>query len=392
MHARASDDPLFVAMSRRAQRETDGGIGALCFRCHAPMALAAGAAPSAIDPARLPSSQQGVTCAFCHAVDAVNGTSDDPLHLATDGVLRGPILDPIATPSHASAYSALLDRDDTSSAPLCGACHDVVLTNGFAAERTFAEWRGSVYAQPSTLVTCGKCHMAGAEGYAASAPNLVPPRTVHDHTMAAVDVPLDAVDAGDFLGAAQATLDPAVSARLCVASSGGASVTLFDAVAGHDFPSGAVHDRRAWVELVATAAGATVLASGLLPDDQTSVTSLADPNIWLLGGTLQSAAGTPVLFLWEATSLTASTLPVATTYDASAPGYVGGVARSYPIPAGTDTVTMRVRLAPVALEVVASLIASGDLDPSYQARLPVYTLAGTVLEWKAGGPACVGVP
>ncbi len=51
---------------------------------------------------------------------------------------------------------------------------------------------------------------------------------------------------------------------------------------------------------------------------------------------------------------------------------------------------MRVRLAPVALAVVSALIASGDLDPSYQASLPVYTLAGTEMEWtSASGYGCV---
>src|SRR5262245_2570979 len=36
MHAYASDDPLFVAMNARGQREAN--IGPFCVKCHAPMA------------------------------------------------------------------------------------------------------------------------------------------------------------------------------------------------------------------------------------------------------------------------------------------------------------------------------------------------------------------
>src|SRR5437867_13315611 len=34
MHAVASDDPIFVAMNARAQRESRGALGSFCIRCH----------------------------------------------------------------------------------------------------------------------------------------------------------------------------------------------------------------------------------------------------------------------------------------------------------------------------------------------------------------------
>src|SRR5262245_36528104 len=43
MHAYASDDPVFLAMNARGQRETDGELGDFCVQCHAPMALREGA-------------------------------------------------------------------------------------------------------------------------------------------------------------------------------------------------------------------------------------------------------------------------------------------------------------------------------------------------------------
>ena len=38
MHAYASDDPVFVAMNKRGQREAQ--LGSFCLQCHAPMAVA----------------------------------------------------------------------------------------------------------------------------------------------------------------------------------------------------------------------------------------------------------------------------------------------------------------------------------------------------------------
>src|SRR3974377_1954713 len=39
MHAYASDDPVFLAMNKSGQRETNGQLGNFCVNCHAPMAV-----------------------------------------------------------------------------------------------------------------------------------------------------------------------------------------------------------------------------------------------------------------------------------------------------------------------------------------------------------------
>ena len=172
------------------------------------------------------------------------------------------------------------------------------------------------------------------------------------------------------------------------------TVTLADSVVGHDFPSGAVHDRRAWVELVAKASGQVVFQSGVVPNDQTSVESLGDPNLWLLSEALFDTAQRPVLFMWEAASAQNVSLPVAVTNDPRGSRFRPlRHRRRTRFRRSADDVKIRVRLAPVALEVVASLIASGsgDLDPHVLPRgikrlSPIYTLAGTVLAWTAGRP------
>src|SRR5207302_10047877 len=39
MHAYASTDPVFRAMNRRGQRDTQGALGSFCVNCHAPLAV-----------------------------------------------------------------------------------------------------------------------------------------------------------------------------------------------------------------------------------------------------------------------------------------------------------------------------------------------------------------
>src|SRR5258705_940239 len=134
MHAYAADDPVFRAMNARGQRETDGGLGTFCVNCHAPMAVRTGATRDGLNLAELPAHLRGVTCFYCHSVDAVQGTHDNPLHLADDLVMRGGIADPFATSAHKAAYSPLHDRQRPESSTLCGSCHDIVNGNGTQIE------------------------------------------------------------------------------------------------------------------------------------------------------------------------------------------------------------------------------------------------------------------
>src|SRR5262249_44963424 len=54
MHAYASDDPLFLAMNARGQREAK--LGKFCVNCHAPMAVLTGATQDGLNLADLPQS------------------------------------------------------------------------------------------------------------------------------------------------------------------------------------------------------------------------------------------------------------------------------------------------------------------------------------------------
>ncbi len=107
MHAYASQDPVFLAMNRRGQEETHGELGAFCVRCHAPLALREGATSNGLNLAEVPKALQGVNCYFCHNVDAVEGSHNNPLRLSGDVTLRAGVKEPHPNPAHASEYSDL---------------------------------------------------------------------------------------------------------------------------------------------------------------------------------------------------------------------------------------------------------------------------------------------
>jgi hypothetical protein len=394
MHAYASDDPVFVAMNARAQRESN--VGDFCVKCHAPMAVLTGATTDGTNLASVDPSLKGVTCYFCHSAAAVNGTHDNPITLASDGVLRAAIDDPTPNTAHQAGYGALQDRTQSSSATLCGSCHDVVNLHGAHIERTFAEWQGTLFSHGELELTCGECHMDGSQGLAAQYPG-VGLRRVHSHQFPGVDqaltMPFPEVTEQQL--AVQGALDTTLQAALCVKGVPGQAtvqVVLDNVGTGHAWPSGATQDRRAWVEVIAYDANSKVLyQSGVVGDGQ-SVVALTDPDLWLIRDCLFDAQGKGVSMMWQASSYESNQLPGPVTANQTDPRYyLTHLMRDYPQLTSTppflatmpDHVTMRVRLIPVGIDVLDDLVQSGDLDPSVKSMMPTYALAGTTLEWTA---------
>ncbi len=392
MHAYAAEDPVFLAMNKRMLRETNGASADFCVGCHAPMALRLGLTKDGSNLADLPTSVRGITCYFCHAADAVEGTHNNPLRLADDGVMRGAIHDPAKSMPHRGAYSPLHDRENPESSKLCGACHDVVTPHGAHIERTFDEWKNSLYSQPGQL-SCGKCHMDGRDGQAAQMDG-APKRKVHDHSMPAVDIALTPFFGVESQRAAvQRLLDQTLITKLCVKQTPlgvVADVTLDNAFAGHKFPSGAAQDRRAWVELLAYKNGAPIFSSGVV-EDRKAASKLDDPNFWLLRDKIFTVDGRETHLFWEAARVESELLPAAVTADPLDPRFIHSVTRSYPLPAVPDRVNMRVRMRPLDFDLLDDLVSSGDLDPALLDKIPTYDLASGTKEWtsEVGFARCI---
>jgi len=387
MHAYASDDPVFLAMNARGQRETSGELGHFCVQCHAPMALRTGATTDGLNLAELPQHLKGVTCYFCHSVDEVLGDHNNALHLMDDGVMRGSLSDPHPSSPHRVAYSPLHDRSRPESAALCGSCHDVVTPTSVHLERTFAEWRASLYAKQErgSQLTCGQCHMEGRDGTAAVGSGL-PARRVHDHSMPGVDVALTDFPERDAQRAGvQRALDASLITRLCVKPYAGgveATLSLDNAFAGHAWPSGSAHIRRAWAEITAYAAGGQVLyQSGAVPPAEAVGLSL-DPDLWEIRDHAFDASGNETYMFWEVMSKEGDLLPPAVTNNPADPAFYHAIERSYRVPDQIpERIAARVHIRPVDFDLVDDLVASGDLDAAIRSQLTTFTLGPSEVEW-----------
>lgn len=417
MHAYASDDPIFVAMNKRGQREAQ--LGPFCVQCHAPMAVINHPDQdfSNFDPQALPPSERGITCYFCHNVESVKADHNNGLVLAHDQTMRGGVKNPADTPAHASHYDDTLmaGNSKNNASTLCGSCHDIITPAGVHLERTFAEWKTTIFASqdPAAALTCARCHMNPSTDVIADAPGLnVGARDFgfHDHGFPAIDqamIPFAGTDA-QTAGIA-AILDPAlaiVSPRpagggnppggICLVPPDKLSVRIDTFNDGHNFPSGASHDRRTWLEAIAYAAdGSVVFSSGAVPDgmdpedlhDPIVDCTNANPNSFSCSGfwdRTRKSDGSPAHFFWDVATETSFALKPPITLDPNSPAFDHSTTVVYPVGAALsqiDHITARVRTQPLPHAMVRELVASGDLDPMFAKPLPRLQGAGATQTW-----------
>ena len=387
MHAYASEDPVFRAMNARAQRETNGEIGDFCVQCHAPMALRTGATKDGLNLDEVPQKLHGVTCVFCHTVKEVKDNHNAPFELSDDGVMLGGLKDPVSNPAHKMGYSALLDSKTPESSKMCGACHDIVSPKGVHLERTFSEWKDSLFSheKEGQFTSCGGCHMHTTTGLAAVADG-VKLRKIHDHRLPGVDIALTPwADREEQRKHVQEDLDVSLVAQLCVevteSKQPRVEVMLQNVAAGHSFPSGATQDRRVWVELVAEANGQTIHSSGVVTDDE-AIADSKDEDLWLIRERMFDEKNKEVHLFWQA-ALSFGDLLIAPPKGGEGMAAETRQARLYKLKEFPDEVRMRVRIRPMGLEILRELVKSGDLDPVHIKAMPTFNLKGTELIWQA---------
>jgi hypothetical protein len=186
-------------------------------------------------------------------------------------------------------------------------------------------------------------------------------------------------------------LDGVVLAELCIPpplASSEVEVTLENAFAGHNFPSGAAQDRRFWLELrVWDQNDQVIFQTGVVADDEPIAgTAATDPNLWLFRDRIFDAAGDEVHMFWQAASFESMLLP-----QASVAGEVHRQTRVFTIPLADGIparAEMRLLMRPMGLEVLADLVTSGHLDAKYLAAMPTFEVVQTV-DWSTTGSVCV---
>ncbi|MBP8809585.1 MAG: hypothetical protein KBG48_28885 [Kofleriaceae bacterium] len=406
MHAYAADDPVFLALNRAGQEETGGALGSFCVNCHAPIAVAQGLTTDGTNLADVPRWAKGVTCYFCHNAVEVTGDHNNPIRLAEDQTMRGGLRDPIGSPAHRTAYSELLDATKPTSSPLCGSCHDIITPAGVHLERTFAEWKTTIFAgpEPRSQLSCASCHMIATTDVIASGPGFSAPLRPfgrREHTFAGVDVALTPWPGRDLqLAAIRRDLSAVLLPRLCVLPVDGGRIDyrLDNVGGGHMFPSGATADRRAWIEIVAyDAAGGVVFQTGVAPaaTPDADPEDFGDPNLWVLDTVTRDGAGQRTEKFWRIATIDypGNLLPPAVTTDPSDPRFYHAVERSFAVgPRFADVVrvTARVRLRPIPVKLVSELLASGHLMVDVRPEIPTHDVPSSELEWTTvDGFGCV---
>jgi hypothetical protein len=413
MHAYASEDPVFVAMNKRGQRETNGSLGTFCVQCHAPMAVKLGLTSGTdFDPAQLPPIAKGITCYFCHNVSSVADTHNNGLVLADDQTMRGGLAKPVSSPAHHSAYDKRMDSDVNQS-EICGSCHDVVTPRGVELERTYKEWQTTFFAEADPLhhLTCGSCHMPSSTDVVADAPGLAVKSRMngfHEHLWPGIDQALSAFPETDAQAAGiKRDLDPAVAivgpaafasnvqpGGICLDPPGILSVRIDSIGTAHQWPSGAAQDRRAWLEVIAyDSANAIVFQSGVVADGM-DPEELGDPNLFGLWDRTFKDDGTPAHFFWDVATVDSKLLRPPVTLDKNSSAFdhsstvmfnVGGIYSTI------DHITTRIRIRPLSYALMDDLVSSGDLDATTAGQLRTLDIFGTQRTWdqatKGTGPA-----
>ncbi len=414
MHAYASDDPVFLAMNKRGQRDTQNQLGKFCLQCHAPMAVALGLVTddnaASFDPTTLPPQARGITCYFCHNVKKVQDDHNNGLVLALDQTMRGGVHDPVDSPAHNSTYDKQMDAY-TDQSVMCGSCHDVVTPRGIALERTYMEWQASIFSttDPTRELpkTCTACHMQSdpSTTVIADKPGLnVKSRenSFHLHEWPAIDqAMIDFPQLDEQSAAIKGILDPAIlivgptpvaggvaPGGICLNPPGMLTVRMVTGTPGHMFPSGAAQDRRTWLEVIAyDAAGNILFQSGNVPDgmDPDPTTDPLLVGFW--DRTFQDS-GAPAHFFWDVATVQSNLLKPPVTFDPSAPGYDHSTTATFNVGAqytNIDKITARIRTRPLPFATLDQLVSTGDLDAAIASKFrePQYTLGSVygAAEW-----------
>jgi hypothetical protein len=356
MMANATRDPLFWAALDVANHDLPG-VGDYCLRCHTPMGWLGGRVSktgpttakvngengcllsgSLTDPDNSSNDFSGITCHLCHRVDETgplgqpstidnaNLWIDDSLQCNTSdgGSYFGPCRKgpydyvsggAIPPAPHGWEHSSFI-----GSSEMCGGCHNVttpdtsvgplktlILPDGtnsgipFPIERTFSEWRASIYAEAifrggfedatsiatslvSTDRTCQDCHMRRSESEIARACVFELPgsRTndmpVHEFVGANNWIPAILRDeyglgrvaafnrtigwAEEMLSTRSATVETFVESFAGPGNPLNARVRVTN-LSGHKLPTGYAEGRRMWLNVrVSDGNGAPIFESG----------------------------------------------------------------------------------------------------------------------------------
>ncbi|MBI5788291.1 MAG: hypothetical protein HZA78_05495 [Candidatus Schekmanbacteria bacterium] len=291
MHSNAWNDPVFQALWRLGNKETGGLTEKLCAGCHTAIGTISEEILQKDEKGDYKISEiakHGVQCDVCHSVKAATYKDAKGLepHNATllidpGDVKYGPFKD-AKSPHHETSYSELHTK-----AEFCANCHHVFHPlSGFPIERTYDEWKNSVYQQNG--IVCQDCHMATVEDAMevartlkkvlrpGKAANEGPERShIYSHYFVGGNVTIPALlgynkhaDMAKKRLQSAAKVEIIAPAEMKTGQLGTVKVKITNVGAGHNLPTSLTEVRQMWLEvLICDKDGNKILHTGWLDKD-----------------------------------------------------------------------------------------------------------------------------
>jgi hypothetical protein len=295
MHSNAFKDPVFQALWAMGEKATGGKVRNHCAGCHSPIGTATesikfnpddGLHGSFSAPAI---AEKGVSCDVCHTISGSNVNDTKVLEHGNSsfemdpGKVKRATLKDSESPFHETEYS-----EHHTSSKFCGNCHNIFHPeNNFPVERTYDEWKYSIYAQKG--IQCMDCHMVPVETAIRVADELKRPKdlenseiggfaglggpyreVVHDHAFVGGNAVItDVINGKKSTNSAEAIkrLQNVASIDLKLTTEKDAlhklNVRVNNDRAGHHLPTSLTEVRQIWLEVVVTDdKGTELLSSG----------------------------------------------------------------------------------------------------------------------------------
>lgn len=225
-----------LALPHSEKDERVAEVKAGCNACHSPLAYVTGDIPPK-RPSFNTRANESVSCEVCHSI--VGFAGDVPYngnYIMRAGKTKfGTRKSDIQSPAHEIELNPLLKSGD-----FCGICHNEKSPFGVWVKSTHLEWKEGPYSKEG--VQCQDCHMPKVEMRSASMGYLY--KDMRSHLFHG------AHDKGKLNGTIEIRINPDIK-EVEPGSTVKFTVILYNAKAGHKFPTGSVEDRIAWLEVTA---------------------------------------------------------------------------------------------------------------------------------------------
>jgi Cytochrome c554 and c-prime len=315
MHSIAHTDRFYAAFAELAREEAGEEVYALCSGCHTPAGVVSGLVPARRDPDLPAEAKAGVTCDVCHQITKTTGPSGpwgepgNASFVLDPGRVKFGAADEIRrNPAHRGARRPFYETSE-----FCANCHTIIHpVNGLRIEHTYAEWKGSVYAEKG--IQCQDCHMRSVEDARTVARTLEvvtrkgswitkgrATRELAPHMFIGANSNAHLLGGGEAQSAmARERLKSAAAIEIVLPEKQTADSLAFDVIvknigAGHKLPTSLTEIREMWVDLTVTGRDGEVLHRSGALDEKGDIVKGAIR----FGAVMEDAEGNVTVKPWE---------------------------------------------------------------------------------------------